>query len=160
MLKWWLKVVAGIEVLGGIIGAIYVVVGVLMSDVNIYTISFGILGIIVFSLSLIAGITLWKEHRLGKPLSIIIQLIQLPKILSPVVAFSFSFGFDFYVIWTFIGDFSHLGFNARFLEEHILMINDANAPFGIGISIISCVFLGLLFRMPSKKRREMETVDP
>jgi len=157
MFKSWLKVIAGLEILGGIIGVIFVVVKVFTSD--IYTIGFGALSIGVFCLSLIAGITLWKEHYFGKTLSIIVQLIQLPKILSPNVIFFFSFGFDFYLIWTFIENFSHLGFNARFLEEHRLMVNVADAPFGIGISIMSCIFLILLLRIPSKKKSEIEAVD-
>lgn len=153
MNKWWLKVIASLEALGGIIGIIFVVVEMFISDIsNIYTIGLGILSINVFCLSLIAGIILWKEHHLGKTLSIIVQLIQLPKIHSPIVIFLFSFGFDFYIIWTFIENFSHLGFNARFLEEHRLMVNVADAPFGIGISIMSCIFLVLLLRMPSKKK--------
>lgn len=113
--------------------------------VNTLTIILSPVPIGIYLLSLLSGISLWRGRSFGRKASIIIQLIQLPKIISPALIFMFSFGFDFWIHYLLHGNFSTLGFEFRFLAFQQFFSGVEDAPLGFGLSIPAFIFLIILF---------------
>lgn len=117
------------------------------------------------ALSLIAGIYLWKGTNLGKTASLVVQIIQLPKIVSSAIIFAFSFGFDFFVHITSYGEFSNMGFEFRLLTDNQLFFGVQNAPAGIGVSITAFIAMAVLLNYwpnqdkPTKKETSPPSPD-
>jgi len=103
----------------------------------------------MYLLALMAGIMLWRNTRLGRILSLVVQLIQLPKIASTSITFLIGFGFDFApTIFATSGPSGYgIGFNFIFGAEHRLLINNPSVPFGLGFSLVSCVSIYILLHM-------------
>lgn len=70
----WIRIIAGIEIFGGIYGAIFSIKNVFTAKEQMF---FYILASILFVISLYAGIYLWKKTRLGLNLSIALQVFQI-----------------------------------------------------------------------------------
>jgi len=109
-------------------------------------------------LSLIAGLALLRNRPLGRPASIIVQTIALPKIISSQVIFMFSFGFDLWIYFWQTAGVSNAGFQLKFLAFNQLFFNIPDAPVGFGISITSCIFLAVLLK--HKRRTIVEEPSP
>jgi hypothetical protein len=133
---------------GGAVGFGLLVWMLLGAPLNIPTAVLALLMLAVNALSFVAGVALWSGSRAGRTLSIIIQAIQLPKVVSQQVIFLFSFGLD---VWASIaptaGGGWALGFHFNFLAMSQVFFN---APVGgfalVGMSLSSIVFLALLIR--------------
>ncbi len=85
-----------------------------------------------------------------------IQVIQLPKIISPTIIFMFSFGFDLWVHASpplFGIQFSVFGNNQVFL-------NVQNAPVDFGISITAIIALLILKKYKPAGRTSLEPLPP
>ncbi len=115
----------------------------------------------VYILSAVAGILLWRGSSVGRILSIVIQLVQLPKLASTKLAFMMSFGFDFsFMIVSSHGPSGYgLGFNAKIGADHMLFIGNPNISFSVGISLVSCVFLYKLMGQPSEQHMPQQGVQ-
>ena len=160
-MKIWIKIISVLEVIGGIVGLGFVGWVLLSSAINIFTIVFAIVAVVIYIFSFVAGVALWQGRAFGRAASIIIQAIQLPKIISPAIIFMFSFGFDLWIHYLQVGRFSTLGFEFRFLAFNQLFLNSVDAPTGFGISVVSCVFLPALVKYkPQAKRKEVLTPPP
>jgi hypothetical protein len=57
---------------------------------NIFALGIGIGEILVDIFSVVAGIALWCGTSFGRKASMVVQAIQLPKIISPALIFMFS----------------------------------------------------------------------
>ena len=143
-MKVWIKIISVLHIIGGIFGIAFMGWLVLTNLANTFIIMIAIIGVGIYTLSLVAGISLWRGRTFGRTASIIVQAIQLLKIISPSIIFTFSFGLDIWVHFLLAGDLSNVGLNFRFLAYNELYFNVQDAPSGFGISIISCVFLPIL----------------
>lgn len=160
MKKTWLRIISVLEIVGGIFGLIMLLFWFLTSPFNAYSLLLAPIPIAVSIFGLIAGYWLWTGHRFGRISSIIIQIIQIPKIFSSFVIVMFSFGFDLWVQFLVMPNgFTNLGFEFRFLSNNQLFFNVNNAPTGLGISITALIFLVMLINhTPEISAQETETL--
>lgn len=141
----WTKIISILEIIGGFFGILFSIYLFVFTPYSFSFLVIVLLFIVVSITSLLAGIFLWKKTKTGKILSIIIQSIQLPKIISPTFTFLFSFGFDTYPYYWIKDGFTKLGIEFRILSSLQLFLNSEQMPTGIGISIVSVIFLVILF---------------
>jgi hypothetical protein len=114
----------------------------------------------IYILSLVAGVALWRDNSFGRKASIVVQAIQLPKSVSPLIIFTFSFGFDIWAHILLTGEFSKLGFEFRSLADTEFLFNMQDAPFGLGVSITACIFLAMLLRHKPGRAKEAAIFPP
>ena len=146
MAKVWIRIISALEIVGGVIGIVFVIWWLSTTPFNLFSLVLAPLPIGIYLLSLTAGVALWRGSSFGRNASIIVQAIQLPKITSPLVIFMFSFGFDAWVHILLAKGSANLGFELRFLAFNQFFINVRDAPIGLGVSIMACIFLSLLVR--------------
>jgi hypothetical protein len=142
----WIKIISTLEIIGGVVGNLFILYFIVISGFEVAVLIIAPFACAIYTLSLAAGIYLWKKKPLGRKLSLITQLIQLPKIVSPLIVFMFSFGFDIYPYLTFKNGYSLAGLEFKLLAYNELYIDVGNAPYGFGISILSVIFLMLLYK--------------
>ena len=141
MTKLLLRTISVLQIVGGVFGLGYTAWGYPRGSIAI--IPLVVIGINL--LSLYAGVALWRGRSFGRTASIIVQAMQLPKIISPAIVFMISFGFDLWVYFV-KAELLTLGFEFRFLAFNQFYVNAEGAPLGFGISLVSCVFLAILLR--------------
>src|SRR5436309_3080870 len=90
----WIKTIAVLEMVGGVVGVLFMVYVAMSSEFAVPVIFVGSFSSAIFVLSMLAGSWLWQGQRRGRTASIVIQCIQLPKVISGPLIFMFSFGFD------------------------------------------------------------------
>lgn len=141
-----IKFISALEIIGGVCGIGFIVWVVASAPYNPVHLLIATIPLGIDALSLIAGIALWRGSAFGRKASIVVQTIQIPKLLSPLFTFSFSFGFDVSVHYMLAGDFATVGTQVKFLAFNAVFINMPDSPMGMGVSLTACVFLALLFR--------------
>src|SRR5215470_15408894 len=146
MSKTWVRIISVLEIVGGVFGIGDVIWVLLATPFNALTLIFAPIPISIYILSLVADVALWRDNLFGRKASIVVQAIQLPKIMSPLIIFTFSFGFDIWFHILFTREVSNLGFEFRFLAFYQYLFNVQDAPFGLGVSITACIFLAALLR--------------
>jgi hypothetical protein len=146
MSKTWMRVISVLEIIGGIGGVGSVIWWLLAAPFDAFSLLLAPIVVTIYILSVIAGVALWRGSAFGRKASIVVQIIQLPKIVSPLIIFMFSFGFDLWGHILFAKGSSNLGFEFRFLAFNQLFINVQDAPFGLGVSLSAAIFLALLLR--------------
>jgi hypothetical protein len=147
MSRWARRIVAGCEIVGGLAGTVSLFVELARLGFRPDAVLVSGYVLALFLLSLYAGVMLWRDKSVGYSASVIVQLIQFPKLVLPQFAFSMSFGFDLEVL-----RISHpnglvgLGFHARFFERHLLWIGPQPGGGLLvgGFSLFSCITLWLL----------------
>lgn len=139
----WRKVIASLEVIGGICGLI-----VLWLQLREKSLSTGLIVLAaiiagIYVLALVAGVLLWRGVRAGHRLSVLVQIAQLPKLATTKIIYMMSFGFDFAVIAAQSPGPSGYGivFDAKFGAFHQLFVDNPNVNLACGLSIVSVVFL-------------------
>jgi hypothetical protein len=160
MSKVWRRLISVLEIVGGVFGIIILAWELVASPADGYTLLLAPVSYGIFILSLVAGVLLWREHRAGRMTSVVVQAIQLPKIVSPVLIFTFSFGFDFYPYVLSDAGFSKVGVDLRLLAFHQLYLNIEEAPFAAGVSVPAVMFLIMLLRYKPATRGEMVPPPP
>ena len=145
-MRIWMKIIAVLEIIGGIFGMLLVVWILAMTPFNPLSLLILPIVVAIYVLSLIAGIALWRGRKYGRTASIVVQCIQIPKIISPAVVFMFSFGLDLWVHFLRADQFFNMGFEFRVLAFNQFFVNAVGAPFGLGVSIVGCIFLALLLK--------------
>jgi hypothetical protein len=151
----WLKAIAILEMIGGVVGILYCPYMIFTSQFVLSTLVIIALFFVIYLTSLLAGIYLWKGTKFGRTASIVVQIIQLPKFISPALIFMFSFGFDLFVHLTVSSGFSKVGVEFRFLADSQLFFANEGAPILIGISIPAAIALVKLHSYdPEKPVRE------
>ena len=156
MRKVLLRIIAVLEMIGGVFGIFFVCWVALTCDIDVVSMIVGGVEIAIFALSLAAGIALWRTHPFGRKESIVIQAIQIPKIVSPAIVFMFSFGFDVWIHYLQGSRLANVGFDLRLLANSQLFINVPHTPSGFGISISACVFLLALIKQAPDASHEFE----
>jgi len=149
-----------LEIVGGVAGIGLVIWVLLATPFNVLTLIIAPIPISIYILSLVAGVALWRDNSFGRKASIIVQAIQLPKIVSPLIIFTFSFGFDIWVHILLTREISKLGFEFRPLADNEFFFNVPDAPFGLGVSITACIFLAMLLRHKPGKAEEAAILPP
>lgn len=144
MTKVWRRIIAALEVVGGVFG-----LGIILWDIAgrlVDWFTFALAGVVfgIYLLSIVSGVLLWRNRRAGRVASIFVQLLQLFKLVSPPLTFSISIGFDFYIFVQATENFSNVGFELKVLAFHQFFVGMEGAPFGLGISIPAALFLILL----------------
>jgi hypothetical protein len=151
MSKIWIRLIAILEILGGLCGIVFQVQYFLAGPAERYALILAGIAFAIYLLSLVAGVTLLLERPFGRIASIVIQAIQFPKYMSHLLIFMFSFGFDAYIYGMLSNNAQPIfGFEFKFLAFNQLFVNLPDAPVGFGISISSCVFLGMLLKFKPK----------
>lgn len=143
----WRRIIAGLQIVGGIFGIIFIALELNSTQINAASLLIAILVLLIYVLSLVAGVLLWREHRWGRPASIIVQAIQLPKLLSPILIFNICFGLDIYpyLMVTNYGFFG-VGFELKVLAFYQLHLGVPIPGVGLGLSIPACIFLTVLIK--------------
>ena len=160
MSKTWVRIISVLEIVGGMAGIGLVIWALLATPFNALTLIIAPIPISIYILSLVAGVALWRDNSFGCKASIIVQAIQLPKIVSPLIIFTFSFGFDIWVHILLTREFSKLGFEFRPLADNEFFFNVPDAPFGLGVSITACIFLAMLRRHKPGRAKEAVILPP
>jgi hypothetical protein len=148
-MKVWRRLIAVLEIVGGAFGIVILAWELIASPADGYVLLLAPIAYGIYILSLVAGVLLWRDHRAGRMTSIIVQMIQLPKLVSPVLIFAFSFGFDLYPYVQFAEGFSKVGADLKIFAFYQLYVNMQDAPIGAGVSIPAAVFLIVLLRSKS-----------
>ena len=143
----WVRFIAAVEVVGGACSFGFIVWALLGVPLDARTALVALFMLAVNALSFVAGVALWSGSRLGRTLSIIVQVVQLPKIVSPQMIFLFSFGLDVWVYAAQAGMHVILGFQFTLLPSSQLFFNAVENPVSLaGVSVSSIAFLALLIR--------------
>lgn len=151
MSKFWIRLIAILEIVGGVCGIVFQVPYLLAASADRHPLIAGIT-LAIYLLSLVAGITLLLELPFGRIASIVIQAIELPKYMSQLLIFMFSFGFDAYLYGMLTKNAQPIfGFEFKFLAFNQLFVNVADTPVGFGISIPACAFLTMLLKYRPKQ---------
>ena len=147
MSKVWVRLLAVLEIVGGVFGIAFVLSQVATGQNNRLSLVFAFIAFVVYILSLVAGITLLRNHRFGRIGSVIVQSVQLPKYSSQLFVFMFSFGFDAYLHFGVTNAMNVImGIQFKFLAFNQLFVNVLDAPVRFGVSISSCIFLTMLLK--------------
>lgn len=160
MTKFWMRAIAALEIVGGVFGLGFVVWWFATAPFNAFSILIAPIPVAIYVLSFVAGVALWRGSTFGRKASIIVQAIQLPKIVSPALIFIFSFGFDLWVHYLQGGGQSNVGFEIRFLAFNQFFINVPDAPVGLGVSITACIFLWMLLNHKPGQTSEENLLPP
>ncbi|HEV2669184.1 MAG TPA: hypothetical protein VG324_29980 [Blastocatellia bacterium] len=160
MSKTRVRIISAAEIVGGVFGIGEVIWALIVTPFNSLALILAHIPISIYILSLVAGVALWRDNSFGRKASIVVQAIQLPKIVSPLIIFTFSFGFDIWVHILLTSEFSKLGFEFRYLAANELFFNLQDAPFGLGVSITACIFLATLLRHKPGRAKEAAMLPP
>jgi hypothetical protein len=149
MSKFWTYLIAILEIVGGLWGIAFVIWQSVTAPLERYNIPFAVIIVLIYLLSLVAGICLALGRKFGRIGSIIVQAIQLPKYSSQLLIFMFSFGLDAYVYGMLTSNAqAAFGVEFKFLAFNQLFVNVADAPVVFGVSIPASAFLVMLLRKP------------
>lgn len=159
MTKPWLKVIGILEIAGGASGLAFILLMVANRGVNGLLIWPALIIIGIYVLSVIAGIGLLLGKPFGRITSIIVQAIQLFKIISPQLIFMFSLGVDLYLYFAVAARGMNLGFQFNIFSSYQLYIGVRDAPFGLGISVTALLSLIALIKAKEQNKAE-EVLDP
>jgi len=160
MSKIWIRIISILEIVGGLSGIAFVVWEIVATPIERHPVAIGAIALAVYVFSFIAGVALWLERPFGRFASIVVQAIQLPKYISQLIIFMFSFGFDVYVYGMLTTNAQPVfGFELKFPAFNQLLVNVPDAPVAFGISISSCVFLGVLLRFKPKRLSQDDGID-
>lgn len=137
----WMKFIAIVEMVGGIVG-ILLGIGLAVKFFEMPASLNGLLLMILFSCPFCAGLFLWKKHRLGYPLTVIVQALQIPVFSSACFSYLFSSGLFFAITIGAMG----LNFEFNIIGSKFNIAVNQNDPFSIGINFIPIIFLWQLYK--------------
>ncbi|HEV3437742.1 MAG TPA: hypothetical protein VG122_10310 [Gemmata sp.] len=146
MKRQWRELIAVMEIAGGISGLLGVIYQLILHRRDPASLNLVWLLIDIYLLALFAGFMLWRDTRVGRVASIVSQLIQLPKLLSPEFTFMVSYGFDFYWMSLTRPGRREWHFNFQLLSYNLPIINTELWREGFGVSFVSLLALRLLLR--------------
>lgn len=158
-MKLWVRIIAVLEIVGGVFGLVLVVWQLAVAPFNVISLLLAPVAAGIYVLSFVAGVGLWRGSTFGRKASIIVQTIQAPKVISPLITFAFSFGLDFWVHQLWYAEMTNFGFEFRLLAFHHLSAN-VPAPVGLGVSLTALIFLVLLRRYDPNSVSAMDAPPP
>jgi hypothetical protein len=149
--EWAARLVGAIEVFGGLFGA-GLATALLIETRHPIT----ILAFLIYIASVVAGTMLWGQSRAGHILSLVIQMIQIPWILTATVSYAFVSGAG---VWLGAGQ-------GGFVRDHTALswfhfgpvtgwgLATGPAPWHIGINLVAVALCALLIsNWPRNKSR-------
>jgi hypothetical protein len=142
-----IKVIAVLQLIGGVAGVVFLP-WAQIPHVNVLVWPIAIIVLLINLLAVIAAIALWCEMSFGRAVSLAIQTIQLPKIMSAPLVFMFSFGLD---VWVHASPSGVVGIQFSIFNNQ-LFLNVPNAPGAFGISITSIIALVILRKFQAERR--------
>ena len=157
-----IKTIAMLEITGGVFGMAFIAWALASAPYNAFTLLIAPVPLGIDALSLIAGVALWRGSSFGRKASIVVQTIQIPKLISPLLTFAFSFGFDAWAHYYLLaGNVVKIGVEFRVLAFNAFHINIQTAQLGLGVSLTACVFLAILFKyQPAAATDELPPLPP
>jgi len=110
--------------------------------------------VVLYAMTILAGVALLRQHKLGKMLSILVQAAQLPRIAAAGCTYHFAAGLG---AWVMVG-VNGVGFTHLLGSEFMWSTNASEAALPFGVNIIAAVALTLLLAMPlpRKQRKKRE----
>ena len=135
-----------LEMLGGVAGVGTVFWQILAAPDSDPAITLAPIPAALYGFSFVAGLLLWLGRPAGRVASMAVQVLQVPKLMSPQIAFIFSVGCDFWVHYLWRDEFSLVGFELKLLSFHQIFTREQEAPFVFGISLTALFFLAVLGR--------------
>jgi hypothetical protein len=154
-IKFWRRIIAALEMVGGVAGALLFIWRLTESPLSVGTLILAVIAFAVYILSAVAGIALWRGCPFGNTTSIIVQAIQVPKVLSPVFVWTFSLGFDAFLYVVQMNNGIKYGIEFKVLAFHQLFLNFTSAPFGAGLSLTALTCLMVLVYDRREARRNL-----
>jgi heme/copper-type cytochrome/quinol oxidase subunit 1 len=145
----WRKTIAALEVVGGVCGPLAIAFELARGRPGPDELARAAVLVAAYLLALAAGVLLWYGTRTGRVLSVVAQLVQLPKLMSPKLTFAVSYGLDFYPMAVSApGPVGRRGlvFEVRVLAQYQFLADAGGLPTGIGFSLASILALWLLLR--------------
>ena len=147
-----LRIIAAIEILGGVWGLLIMFYRMFQVLDNLKFVIFLLLYLIPFALSVLAGILLLKDKTAGLNLSLVVQLLQIPYFTLSGLYYSFMSGLLLGVRISFLEGMKNYNFN--FLLGGYCQIQTGLPAditvFGINIfALLVFVFL-FFYRLKSK----------
>lgn len=145
----WNKPIAILQILGGIVGILVSLVSLAALKPNFLIILIFLPFVSLYLLSIVAGVLLWRRHRLGIPLSVIVQVPQIISFSINKLAYLFISGLQIAFILKskkiaiefMLGSKWHLNFAT---EDHSLTI---------GLNIIALFIVIYLLRQIKKPHK-------
>jgi hypothetical protein len=141
-----------LQFVGGVLSFGFIGWSLVTQPKDVGSVIIGIVELLIDITAVVAGVTLWRGTSFGRKVSLAIQAVQLPKIMSPTLVFLFSFGFD---VWVHASPSGVAGIEFSILN-HQLFLNVQNAPVSFGISITAIIALVIL----KKYQPEPRTAGP
>ncbi len=140
------KTIAALEIIGGVCGLPSVVFSLTRRAVRLGDLALAMVLVAVYLFAIFAGVMLWRDTRAGRVASVVAQLIQLPKVVIPGVAFMVSYGLDFSVlIVTSAGPTEYgISLDLRVGAYPLFLVNATGLPIVFGVSMVSCLALAAL----------------
>ena len=153
MSKVPIRVIAVFQIIGGLFSMAFIAWALLAQVRDILSVGVGIGELLVDTLSVVAGGT-----SSGRKASMAIQIIQLPKIISPSLVLMFSFGFDFWVH----ASSAALGFQTAFLGNNQVFIGVGvqDVPVDLGVSVTAIIALVILNKYKPVARTPVGPLPP
>lgn len=148
-----IRVLAILEVVGGAIGLIAVLVVLVWLGPTVNSLASAAVGVPFFLLALFAGVRLWQGRPGGYFASIAVQLPQVIKIATSRFAFMLGVGGDVSVLHITLPapegkTLTHLRLHSQGGSFSVVEIHRPNdAPEVFGVSILPCVALAVLIRL-------------
>lgn len=131
------KLISIYEIIGGVLGLIITMFMLIFSAMSVKEINAPILILIVivlYILSLVAGICLLKKKQKGIILSIVVQIFQIPYIVTSSFTYIFIAGLQ-------------LGGNVAFLSK----MSKITAMIYLGINFIPILIIGYFIRIKNQE---------
>ena len=133
MTKSMYKLIAGLEIFGGIAGTAITIYLASAIQLQLVMLIFIVLMASIFLLSIYAGVELWRGSNKGVKLSKILQALQIFQIISPYFIYQFLLGVGFTV--EVIG--AKLNFSLPLGGQFAFNVPGAEGPIGIGINFVA-----------------------
>ncbi len=137
----WNKIIAMLEIAGGALGTAKAVAIISANSLEVTPMSY--LFLILYVLSFIAGLLLWKGHPLGISLSLPVQAFQIPQFNVNDLSYRFMDGLELTL---------HLGFKGESNFDFTIGSNwnfsvfPQEEPFWIGLNIAAGIILVYLYK--------------
>ncbi len=157
--KWLKRLISVLEIGGGFLGLVICLSTLFSSSGSLPEVVVSLVFSGVFIFGIIAGVCLIEDRKSGTILSLLFQAIQIFRLSSGLITFSFGSGFVFSLV--IVNGQFNLEFNLG--SQFFLSLFQDNAPFGFGINLISLFFflylLCILISEREQKTDEQEEAD-
>jgi len=152
--KYVLKLIAFCQIVGAIVGGVYVYESVRFAEVEpggelFFLALVSVLGVATL-LALVAGVLLWADTTAGTKLSLVVQALQLPLITSSAFKYKLMFGLGVWICFEGGEDFT-IRVQINIGASEAIAVNP-DQPLLIGVNVVALFFFGVLLRTWLRER--------